>query len=1135
MANNLPKLLVPMQVDAFVVVNDTTPKVKDIRLDYNNDEHRGALGKYWEKIIPAKTPEMAKELYGGQGVHLHWTLPKVFRSGTHNEKENQLDFPLIPNRWLVVRLPKDKKNGKLWVIESDFIGEEDETPNWAEIKNNTLKLSRLGQYFDFENWQESKPTASQFLTMMAPGNPAFAAAYIHSKDILGFHDKLEGVGNEVELSYNVFGWYANPAADLLNEVKDIVAFKKILENLDCELQDIDTISANEIPKSILCHAAIYSVNVLNGKYNERPSSGSVKIGIGNSVSEAMAALTKNSLDTEGMEYFKKYLASFQYKSMEENGLETDTNGLLKNKMHQRSFYSVEGGTRWVIEPPEKQEGFEQKEADDMKAFSPVVSGLLTQLNILQEKYDALIECLKHNQAELYAAQYKLKYLYLADSFEIEEEDGPAINSKLTISIKSLKEVIRDTNTEIITYKKQKQNASTPNFPQDYEGTLVTTYNALVAELQKTAETKSYQLKEVKMPPYYQPNDPSIVINGLRPDERYTNNDKTLCRIRKQVPTSIDNIENKSCDSSEIISMFLADGLSSKIQSNLSAEIVLLIQESLLFNPFAIDYISRDISAKANKDKSEIIPIVTQAMNKPSKTNYEGVLNNKSCTFTWKQPWIPLYMEWGGVAGANRTAIYGRVLLSSTMINKIKELSNKIKELSKKITDSSNLFQTIKPMTQELSGFGNALIGRYNGIQLPIFNFDEEEEQFILDADNSLLGSQLNWQPIPEQEGFYPLRELSFKFTKLRIIDAFGQILDVVDKDIPNLSSIDFYQSSALARNANNEYMLSTRLPQAARLRFDWLSANPNHEKARITNSDIASNPVCGWLLLNKLDNCIDFFDTDGKDIGELTKVGDTLKFMDIYGKEVEIEQDIIRGIVEGIKTAAAPQKAFDNFWRQIENLNQNITARASKQSFIMGVPVGFPIAIARASCKIELQRPFVKPLSWKPTESQAAWENEEFACFLGEGENKFDGLVGYFQEGAYNQLRLPNVSLPFKLNQTYNFVLLLDPRMSVRVATDILPQASYELPQNMIKKTLENINLGFLTAPIISPTASLKVPLAELNGMQWQWLSPTKAGENGNNEIEIKIPDTNTKGGLTFETIQAVEGWLKLVRNDNKE
>src|SRR3954447_26509578 len=42
---------------------------------------------------------------GGQvpGVYLHWELPAALRTGAHNPATGDVEFPLVPNRWLVVR------------------------------------------------------------------------------------------------------------------------------------------------------------------------------------------------------------------------------------------------------------------------------------------------------------------------------------------------------------------------------------------------------------------------------------------------------------------------------------------------------------------------------------------------------------------------------------------------------------------------------------------------------------------------------------------------------------------------------------------------------------------------------------------------------------------------------------------------------------------------------------------------------------------------------------------------------------------------------------------------------------------------------------------------------------------------
>lgn len=65
----------------------------------------------------------------GTGIHVHWELPAYFRKGKQSNTTEKLEFPPVPNRWLVIRYLSvyDSTNGygpissKSWIVESDYL------------------------------------------------------------------------------------------------------------------------------------------------------------------------------------------------------------------------------------------------------------------------------------------------------------------------------------------------------------------------------------------------------------------------------------------------------------------------------------------------------------------------------------------------------------------------------------------------------------------------------------------------------------------------------------------------------------------------------------------------------------------------------------------------------------------------------------------------------------------------------------------------------------------------------------------------------------------------------------------------------------------------------------------------------
>jgi len=107
-----PSLLVPINIEALVA-NDAVIARDSFRwwpFNYTSLNH-------------FKSPEPAA-LAGGvtgqsPGVYLHWTLPSALRKGAQ-QPDGSIDYPLVPNRWLVVRAQGNTSRTLTgWVIESD--------------------------------------------------------------------------------------------------------------------------------------------------------------------------------------------------------------------------------------------------------------------------------------------------------------------------------------------------------------------------------------------------------------------------------------------------------------------------------------------------------------------------------------------------------------------------------------------------------------------------------------------------------------------------------------------------------------------------------------------------------------------------------------------------------------------------------------------------------------------------------------------------------------------------------------------------------------------------------------------------------------------------------------------------------
>jgi hypothetical protein len=1199
-------LLVPIHLDGFVAAGNKG-LFKDVSPDLDNLKNYksyGGLGIYIEKDVD---PNNNTAFYNNNpGVHLHWTLPAGFRHGVYKPNDDALHFPLAPNRWLVMRSDAGLQL-KAWMVESDYLDDTaTQNFNWLMVNevaltnNATVKQYtpvKAGRAVPLVGWQETNPS-SLFLQIIAPGDPGFAAAYLHSKNMFGFYDNMQGVTEGGAYTYRVYGWFSDSSKDPLNGLAGIDAFQKQLGVLGWSLPGAGKMTP--LPAAIICHATLHSLVYTKDTPGKQPSLSDISLGIGNSPSEALGAMLTDKINGDQLVQSQKMLAAFQYQALNNNGLQQDSLKVLKKEMHRRTFSKVDGGTNWVIEEPEKNEADLKSAAGQESArpytapFSGTVSAILEQLNEAQAEYNTGSDELTSNQEQLYAALYKKTYAgYGADTSQFTDEAWEKIGGPgglIDQEIASCKKNIATLSDTLNGLKKKadKVLAGDAVWPDSYTGKIPGLYKQLVAALNTDAAMKNYQVKEVPDDHFFQASEPAVVINGLSPASRYVNGNQfksdpetgnttvekatVLCRVPSAI---IDNIEvdfdgnHYHVQGGQIIpaaQILAIDAGNAAILNRVTG----LVQESLLLDPVAAETIANivkklagEISApEFDQLKAQIAAMSLNFGKYPDKFfNGSGSaqLPEAFSVNEWSQPWIPLFLEWRlqwygsppGPAGPgylaswtfgdqenpidyalkgdsipNAPASYsGRTILSADMVNKVEELNKKLGG-----DGTSELFQTMRPMSQEFSGFFSQLVNRYHGMQLPLLN-----EGLNFDADNSFLNGHYPWTPQPGKNQFFPLRAGAFTITMLRVIDAFGQVLQVIDPTLTGKAAPGFKQSAgltAISLNKSTCYLAAPRILQPARIRFDWLSANM---EGRITDSDPATNPVCGWLLTNKLDNSIMVFDGDGIEVGELKIVRNTVQLVAPPGGSASKQKnERLYNVISGIKQSA---DNFNAMARQLDSVVKKVQSKTSGQQFAMTLPVGLPVAVAGALCTLQLKGLPAKSQYWA-ADGPDGFTQSTFKAYLGDMTSNTDGLVAYFTGKAANDMFLPYLQpkdiginsfkaaegLDLQINNPVDITVLLDPRSSLRITSGLLPAASHALAAHAVLKPLQAINIRFLAAPVITLKKELKIPLMKSQTMTWNWIPGAPA-----DVIAAPVePDASTNDLLNFDPVRATEGWLQL-------
>jgi hypothetical protein len=215
---------------------------------------------------------------------------------------------------------------------------------------------------------------------------------------------------------------------------------------------------------------------------------------------------------------------------------------------------------------------------------------------------------------------------------------------------------------------------------------------------------------------------------------------------------------------------------------------------------------------------------------------------------------------------------------------------------------------------------------------------------------------------------------------------------------------------------------------------------------------------------------------------------------------------------------------------QINKVIKKVQARYSKQQITMALPTGFPMAVVAAKFSIDIKELPAMDQTWLGGASNTDFASINYTLEIGNSANKTDGLAGFFINNRYKEFILPfgddtkdtpfakTCTEEFKTGAKQNITIIMDPRTIVNMASGILP--AFELPQVVVDKTIKDINLRVLAAPVLTPPTKLKVPLLQSNDANWEFIT-------AQNKPEALLAEQGTRA-LTFEPARAAEGWLKL-------
>jgi hypothetical protein len=869
------------------------------------------------------------------GVYLHWTLPAALRQGVQ-QPSGAIDYPLVPNRWLVVRAQGTASRTLTgWIIESDcpftskvvngdvsrssqYLVDQSVLSLWsasgdpyrtAYVAPGTgVTAANIGVSFPLATqWNERAP-AAMFLTAVAPANPVFSGYFPHHSNVFGFHDDLAGVDLDT-LSYYVIGWYSDPTQDVVAVAAD--AYAALLDQLGWTVSDNDLTP----PARTFYSGGTFSIAWARkpaGAIGNAPSpdplqsirdSGALNVGVGNTTIDAFAALVSQTVTDPGMQTL---LRAFNYDLLP---LLNDVNGpaLLEERIRQEWFGSIPGGYRWTIAEL-------QSTGNAAATLTAGESGWLAQLNTDQQALDDAVSTLATLQWNVHALWFKAGYLSdPTNTFPNAPQGAPdvaTITAQLNASVTGTQAAALVAQIALV-------RSLMTRVPQAVASESSTPQSALQAGIAAFATSKSLdptkQLKAIPSARYWRANNPVVILSGVDSPYEADPNQPVTVRVSTNVVNVIALGNSKISRVTAGAAMPVLPGLGS-----MPALVASLVDELLLLDPAN----ASAIAAASGVNAAALLA----AMSTPATPAYAAAAIPAAGIGTWAQPWAPLLLEWRGAylpvpaqsSGADNWTFDGTDYTFTGTATPTQQIVGGISLLSPhaQFVFSARLQKYLatyggqpelahiaaqiadwKFLSQELVGFNDTLALRDarafhrpapsdllpgTASSLPaLLGFDSGVGAGP-DALPSWLGGKVGTVPlIPNGPAlpFQGIRQGQFYFSDLLIYDRFGRTLFAMSStassglyDFKNFPA----QLDAPLRPVHSlmpQVVSTLELPPRA-LQHARLSVElvDRLSDTTLVSTAAGSNPVCAWLLPDHLGNSLLIYAPDGTALGDVRLV-----------------------------------------------------------------------------------------------------------------------------------------------------------------------------------------------------------------------------------------------------------------------
>lgn len=1203
------RVLVPVQLDALVVRANAVGGQT-----WADCKFRG--GATTAAVLPQPFADRAPR---SPGVYLRWALPDALTHITGTESGGVL--PRLPDRWLIVRLSPGslRRSVSAWVMET------------GPTPSGKIELA---------SWVANRRADTEKgVNALGTGDPAWSAYFDNVVDRFGFYDDLDGV-KAGPLSYLVCGWYSAEEDDPLADptIQSYAAFVARLKSLQWQVSGLDDARERHVQLEGLASSGAYSREVayvasttkqpmmragefsaaldvegrpiaghylqaerwwprqtlyhgsavaigwpdaewtehgLSGEVSGPPDPNSIKVWLGETPTEALAAVVGDG-DVDRTRLLEAFLLGALSDLSEPDGP-----ARIDDRLHDATFAALPTGAR--------SETIQQV-ADPRPYHVPAPPA-----DVEPGIFDA---------------------------------PSPAARNrhKVRATIRKKKKVSLDPVLEVRPGRLEEMRALlVDDFPVDPAAAVRTPIDVQRA-----------------LPRLFKPADPVLLLRGARrafshnADGRY-NADGTLgCRLSGQCVTEVAPLvgtQRYGVRGDQILAHALDHGGVPLECNELLAELAVLDPGSATtiaaFHPgvaseLRVNAMVEQTAWWAMRD-SRLQPAGVLA-----HSGLRGQLPSPVALSPPSRPWIPIHLDWrvaylpsasgprdweaGEIdfvvksqsVSAESVVLDGRVLLSAGIATATaksirKALNDTLcaggteqlrpREVEALASNKAHEYitQRARSHAEDLATSARAQT-RDRADLLDVAQALEDMDILVGALDDfhtrlrgGIPGDGETVAAMPPNL-FVPMRAGQLQVLRLRLVDAFGQVLDLCGSSAsaeadPKTVGVSSPMSIA---SAPGHAALPPRFTAPARVLLRWVDANGTGVDATPTIS-----PVCGWILPDHLDGALEVFDGDGAALGQVRLDADMGAIWEVAPGRAStlggrpshnVDNPFLAGIADalldwGVADATnqlGVETALSALLRIIDSTLWAVDPFGHVGEEHLSVLLGHPVAVLRASLTLQVEEKV----------ADAGLDSLRLPVRLGALTHWQDGLFAYFVDDNYRAVRCANsavasfarevgprrgflgpindvtnyylhfaddlgigkqpsnpVTHPYiddsgilwvVPNHEYALTLLVEPHTLVHATTCLLPRKSIGLRREWIAPPLARIAPTFRFGPVLIDPRRVRMPVATNLLGSWTWSHRADV----NRWQEDSVAADSGDAILSPDPVTGQEGWLRLTLGD---